>query len=119
MEKKIGVSLLIVWLPITKSRGKALTKLRIFMNISAIIKNYEHLSSTISKFQAATFSKIGAPFEHFFAMFEHFLAKFPAPLGYAYQEAAAATNYLLAGVRFPLSRPEEPPVFKAKCQKGR
>ena len=45
-----------------------------------------------------------------------FVANFPAQSGYAYQEAAAATNYVLAGVKFPLSGTEEPPVFKAKCQ---
>ena len=55
--------------PIRKSRVKALTKLRIFINIcQEIMKNYEQLSSTISKFQAF-FSKIRALFERFFAMF--------------------------------------------------
>ena len=44
------------------------------------------------------------------------MANFPAQSGYAYQEAAAATNYVLAGVKFPLSGTEEPPVFNAKCQ---
>ena len=42
------------------------------------------------------------------------LANFPAQSGHAYQEAAAATNYLLAGVKLPLSGTEELPVFKAK-----
>ena len=55
--------------PIRKSRVKALIKLRIFINICLeIMKNYEQLSSTISKFQAF-FSKIRALFERFFAMF--------------------------------------------------
>ena len=44
------------------------------------------------------------------------MVNFPAQSGYAYQEAAAGTNYLLAGVKFPLSGTEEPPVSKAKCQ---
>ena len=35
------------------------------------MKNYEQLSSTISKFQAF-FSKIRALFERFFAIFDHF-----------------------------------------------
>ena len=55
--------------PTRKSRVKALIKLRIFINICLeIMKNYEQLSSTISKFQAF-FSKIRALFERFFAMF--------------------------------------------------
>ena len=54
---------------ITKSSVKALIKLRVFMNICLeITKNYEQLSSTISKFQAF-FSKIRTLFERFFAMF--------------------------------------------------
>ena len=44
------------------------------------------------------------------------MENFPAQSGYAYQEAAAATNYLLVGVKFPLSETEEPLIFKAKCQ---
>ena len=42
------------------------------------------------------------------------MANFLAQSGYAYQEAAAATNYLLAGVKFPFSGTEEPPVFNLK-----
>ena len=52
----------------------------------------------------------------FLPCFELVLANFLAQSGNAYQEAAAATNHLLAGVKFPLSGTEEPPVFKAKCQ---
>ena len=61
----VGVPLL-VWSVIRKSSVEALMKLRMFMNIcNEVIKNYEQLWSTISKFQAL-FSTIRAPFEHFF-----------------------------------------------------
>ena len=50
----------------------------------------------------------------FLPCFELVLANFPAQSGHAYQEAAAATNYLLAGVKLPLSGTEELPVIKAK-----
>ena len=43
----------------------------------------------------------------FLPCFELVLANFPAQPGHAYQEAAAATNHLLAGVKFPLSETEE------------
>ena len=43
----------------------------------------------------------------FLPRFELVLANFPAQPGHAYQEAAAATNHLLAGVKFPLSETEE------------
>ena len=52
----------------------------------------------------------------FLPCFELVLTNFPAQSGLAYLQAAAATNHLLAGVKFPLSRTEEPPVFKAKCR---
>ena len=71
---KFVVSLL--WSPIRKSRVKALIKPRIFMNICyEIIKNYEQLSSTISKFEAF-FSKIWALFERFFAIFWALFSEF-------------------------------------------
>ena len=73
-KHSFGVSLL--WSPIRKSRVKALIKPRIFMNICyEIIKNYEQLSSTISKFEAF-FSKIWALFERFFAIFWALFSEF-------------------------------------------
>ena len=51
------------------------------MNICwEIIKKYEQLSHTLSKFQAL-FQK----FENFLLCFEYFLANFRAQSGYAYQ----------------------------------
>ena len=47
----------------------------------------------------------------FLPCFELVLANFPAQSGHAYQEAAAATNHLLAGVKVTLSETEEPPGF--------
>ena len=43
----------------------------------------------------------------FLPCFELVLANFLQQSGNAYQEAAAATNHLLAGVKFPLSETEE------------
>ena len=53
------------------------------MNICwEIIKNYEQLSSTISKFQAL-FQKFAYYSSTFLPCFEHFLTNFPAQSGHA------------------------------------
>ena len=76
-----------------KNRELNLIKLRIFMNICLETnKNYEQLSSTISKFQAL-FSKLRALFEHFFATFWALFGEF---------SSAIATCLSSTGISFRL-----------------
>ena len=63
------------------------------MNICLeIIKNYEQLWSTISKFQAL-FSKIRALFKNFLPCFEHFLAGFLAQSQHSYPQQGYLSGY--------------------------
>ena len=73
LQKKISVSLL-VWSVIRKSRVEALIQENLWTSASRIIKNYEQLSRTISKFQA-----LFQNFEHYFfksTFLRHVLSSF-------------------------------------------
>ena len=90
-KKNIGVSL-VVWSPNGKSRVKALIKLEyLWTSAGEIIKNYEQLSSTISKFQTLVQNwKFKLCLSTFFAIFwARLLGEFSSAIGTCY----ACENY--------------------------